>query len=301
LQKATKRAVAVVLTDSRSPEPIVRHQHYICDRLAHICDVDLQNNDLIDLRILKTWQPFVKSGIGFLGRRNQAFLNLLDCGRFLDVKDLAAAFAMGGAVLSIEGLLAEAIASRLQVEVSNLSADVFGQLCKLLATQNVFEKRTVVSADRFASSKAAIENPSNFARKSARPDPGPSKPAFRPRVNPRVMKELEGCFDTQATAAPPASNPTVANSIGPATREQFKEFAKSWKIRRFSNDLDYQAMNATWHSMPGFYVRKSIKGKITVFARLDQVAISCLEGFIPPDNPNLFSATGGLCGMEYAP
>jgi hypothetical protein len=110
-----------------------------------------------------------------------------------------------------------------------------------------------------------------------------------------------GCFDTQASASPAASKPTTANAIGPATREQFKEFAKCWKIRRFSNDLDYQAMNVTWHSMPGYYVRKSIKGKITVFAKLDQVAPSGLEGFIFPDNPNLFSATGELCGMEYAP
>lgn len=272
MQAATKRAVAVMLADLRPPEPIVRHQHYVCDRLAHICDVDSHNDDLIGLRILKAWEPFVEAGIGFLGRRNQTFLNLLDCGRFLDAKDLPSAFALGGAALSVEGLFAEAVANRLQTEVASLSPELFDQVCALLMDSSASEKRAVVSADRFSNSRNQ--------------PPATRKPGFS------TAKDYKRSH---------ADCPTNINTAGPATREQFATIAKYWKIRRFKNQNEYMAANTPWHTMSGFYVRKANSKTITVFAQLEKLTDADLSGFIDPDSPNLFTAKEGLCGKEFSP
>jgi hypothetical protein len=297
IQEAAKRAVAVVLTDVREPAPIVRHQHYICDRLAHICDVPEKSPDAIDLRVLNSWTPFVESGVGFLGRRNQAFLNLLDCGRFLDAKNLPSSFALGGAVLAIDGLLAEAIASRLQAEISNLSPDLFSQLCDLMADRSVLEARAVVPADRFGHS----QNQPPAARKPSPPIARVSKPAFRSYVDAHISADLEACLDTKDATTSHTDSPTKINTAGPATREQFARIAKCWKIRRFKNQNEYMTANIPWHTMSGFHVRKGNSKTITVFAQLEKLTHADLSGFIEPDSPTLFTAKEELFGRVFSP
>lgn len=297
MHAATKRAVAVMLADLRPPEPIVRHQHYICDRLAHICDVDSDNDNLIDLRILKMWEPFVEAGIGFLGRRNQTFLNLLDCGRFLDAKDLSSAFALGGAVLSVEGVFAEAVTSRLQAEIPGLSPEVFKQLSTLLQDSSASEKRAVVSVDRFSNN----QNQPSATRKPGSSTARASKPAFRPYLDAHVCADLEACLDTKDATTSHTDSPTKINPAGPATKEQFAKIAKYWKIRRFKNQNEYMAANIPWHTMSGFHVRKGNSKTITVFAQLEKLAHADLSGFIEPDSPTVFTAKEELFGRAFSP
>ena len=154
VHKAIRSALNVILSEKRRPDAAVRHQHYICDRLAHICSVPdvLENSphfNTIDLRVMRDWTPFIDSGIGFLGRNNNALSDLIDCGRYLDSNEIGNAFFMGSAVLLTDGIFSEALASRLKKSIPMITVASFRELCSLLSENYPHSEGSVIQSERF--------------------------------------------------------------------------------------------------------------------------------------------------------
>lgn len=149
LRKAVKSVIGAQLPKGQPPSEEVRHQHYICDRLAYFSKVPHDNGDTVDLDRLRDWPPINESSPGFLGRRNNSLLGLVDCGRQLDVENVPLALVLGQSVLDCEGIFPETIASRLQAIIPKLSAESFNELCNLMADISEFSKGSALAADKF--------------------------------------------------------------------------------------------------------------------------------------------------------
>jgi hypothetical protein len=166
LRPAIKIVIGVQLPKNARPTREVRNQHYICDRLATFSKVSQQDFDSVDLGLLKNWPPIQESGLGFLGRRSDAFLRLVECGRQLDTENIPLAFALGQAILGCEGIFSEAIASRLQAIIPKLSAESFNELCNLMGNISELSKTPAVPADKFRGKHKTVERQLQNAERS---------------------------------------------------------------------------------------------------------------------------------------
>ena len=213
-----RAVVGVQLPKTHKPDAHVRHQHYICDRLAFFSTPTGTGSTLIDLRAMDGWKPLVETGHGFLGRRSRSLLDLVNCARQLDARHLPTAFALGEAVLAVNGIFAEALASRLQSEVANLSASSFIELCGLANKGALMDKGTPLPADRFWPKPAVSPSPKRGGWQNPQSKAGEKRIHTQHGIAHSGLMDLERAMDegVNPTRKRPANSPPQKPS-GPNT------------------------------------------------------------------------------------
>ena len=221
-----KSVIGVQLPKKQRPTKEVRHQHYICDRLAYFSQIPHHNSESIDLGLLKNWPPIQESCPGFLGRRSISLLRLVECGRQLDVENIPLAIALGQELLICDGIYAEALASRVQAKIPKLSAESFNELQELIGNILESSQFTALPADKFHSKRKIKLHQMQSSRRDEFRGKKREKAFSQPQANPKssqlptsALRQLEEAMDRPAMPSQREAQSEPFSGVGSTSRK----------------------------------------------------------------------------------